>query len=107
MRAEGNAFARFSKDQTFHPTMSEAYKFFGDWVRQQGGNVVLLSVAIVFLHTTNSAQVAELKATISQQNIRIDQQIEEIRKCDMERARLEARVEGLIVQLSQKFPNLK
>lgn len=87
--------------------MSEAYKFFGDWVRQQGGNVVLLSVAIVFLHTTNNAQVAELKETISKQSDRIDQQIDEIRKCDMERARLEARVEGLIVQLSQKFPNLK
>ena len=87
--------------------MSEAYKFFGDWVRQQGGNVVLLSVAIIFLHTTNNAQVAELKETISKQSTRIDQQIDEIRKCDMERARLEARGEGLIVQLSQKFPNLK
>lgn len=87
--------------------MSDAYRFFGDWVRTQGGNVVLLSAAIVFLHTTNSAQVSELKATISQQNARIDQQIDEIRKCDMERARLEARVEGLITQLSQKFPNLK
>ena len=87
--------------------MSEAYKFFGDWVRQPGGNVVLISVAIVFLHTTNNAQVAELKETISKQSARIDQQIDEIRKCDMVRARLEARVEGLIVQLSQKFPNLK
>lgn len=85
----------------------EMQKMFLEWLRKQGGNVVLLSVGIIALYYDFSGRTAEMKHIISNQNRRIEEQIEEIRKCDTERARLEARVEWLVNELSARFPKLK
>lgn len=85
----------------------EIQKMFLEWLRKQGGNVVLLSLGIVGLYYDFSGRTAEMKQTIVNQNQRIEEQIDEIRKCDKDRARLEARVEWLVSELSSRFPKLK
>ena len=85
----------------------EIQKVFLEWLKKQGGNVVLLSVGIVFLYYDFNGRTAEMRSVISEQGQRIESQIEEIRKCDTERARLEARVEWLVSELSSRFPHLK
>lgn len=85
----------------------ELQKMAIDWLRKQGGNVVLLSLGIVWLWNYSNAQVSELKAVNQKNEIRIEELVDEVRKCDTERARLESRVEWLVAELSNRFPRLK
>ncbi len=82
-------------------------KMFADWLKKQGGNVVLLSIGIIALYYDFAGRTAEMKAIIARQEQRINQQMEDISRCHTERARLESRVEWLVSELSQRFPKLK
>jgi len=94
------------QEQENYSAMLELQKFAVEWLKKQGGNVVLLSIAVVWLWWDSSGRLTELKAQVSRQNVRIEEQIEEIRKCDTDRARLESRVEWLVAELSHRFPKL-
>lgn len=85
----------------------EIQKMFLEWLNKQGGNVVLLSVGIIALYYDFNSRTTEMRQVINVQGQKIEAQIDEIRKCDTERARLEARVEWLVSELSARFPNLK
>ena len=85
----------------------ELQKMFLEWLKKQGGNVVLLSVGIIALYYDFNSRTTEMRQVINVQGQKIEAQIDEIRKCDTERARLEARVEWLVSELSARFPKLK
>jgi uncharacterized coiled-coil protein SlyX len=86
--------------------MLELQKFAVEWFKKKSGEVVLLCLAVVWLWWDSSGRLAELKAQVARQNVRIEEQIREIRNCDTERARLESRVEWLVSELSHRFPKL-
>jgi len=85
----------------------EFQKLFLEWIRKQGGTVVLLSLAIIALYHDFVSRTNEMKITIINQDKKIEAQIDEIRRCEMERTRLESRVEWLVNELSARFPKLK
>lgn len=85
--------------------MLEFYRVLLDWFRKQSTQTVMLGAAIVFLYSLGTDQLVKLEGKILQQEAKIDEQTQEIRKCDMERAALEVEVRALKFQLENTFPN--
>lgn len=77
-----------------------------EWLKKQGGNVILLSVGIVWIHNFFTGEVTRLRASVDGLESKIENQSRELTMCNTERARLEARVEWLVTELSRTFPKL-
>lgn len=78
-----------------------------EWLKKQGGNVILLSVGIVWIHNFFTSEVTRLRTSVNSLEEKIEVQTKELQHCNTERARLEARVEWLVSELSRSFPKLK
>lgn len=87
--------------------VQEIVKIALDWLRKQGGQVVLLCGGLVFLYMTNTDQVAKLERKIEAQEVKIDAQANALFKCNEERAELAAEVFSLKMQLNFAFPKLR
>ena len=79
--------------------MQEVFAVFLDWLRKQASQVMLLSFGMAFMYYQGTKMLNEAKETIFQQEVKMAELREEVRKCDMERATLSERVNGLELQL--------
>lgn len=86
--------------------MQEVYKIVLDWLKRQASSVVLLSVGIVAMYVIGKEQLLKQETKLEKQEEKIEALGQEIRKCDMERAALQAEVNFMRLRLQVRFPNL-
>ena len=87
--------------------MLELQKMFLEAAKKSGFSVVLLIAGMYGMFSIGSAQLEEVKGELKATDKKLEDAYLEIRKCDAERASLEARVEWLLDRLQNRFPDLK